>query len=248
MSLETPASVFAQGAGVRFAFDRHRRPVTPVVAAVRRSVRAQWGLHDVNLALGPGDSVALIGATGAGKTTLLRLLAGVLKPDAGQLQVQGRIASLLSVDAGLLTRLTGRENALLLGVLMGRRRRASLAQLDVVKEHSGLGARFDLPVSTYSQGMRARLGFAVAECSEPSVLLLDEVHEALDQEFRARLAKRALEIAARGGVVVAAGHDHPVLERFCHRAIWLRDGTIHSDAGYDQVVADYLQAVERATS
>ena len=236
------ARIRLRGAGVRFLFDRDRRVVTPALARLRRRGGEHWGLRGVDLDVGPGEALALIGPSGSGKTTLLRLLAGVLAPDEGTVEVGGRIASLLSTDAGLMPVLTGRENALLLGVLAGLERRASRAGLDEVRRESGLGDQFDDPVSSFSQGMRARLGFAVAEQVRPSVLLLDEVHEALDHEFRARVEERAHEILAAGGILVAAGHDHPMLERLCDRALLLDEGSIARDGGFATVRDAYVGA------
>ena len=103
-----------------------------------------------------------------------------------------------------------------------------------------MGEAFDRPVSTYSQGMLARLGFAVAECLQPQLLLLDEVHEALDHEFRALVEARAAQILAGGGIVVAAGHDHELLGRLCGRALWLEDGRVRDDGPFEDVVAAYV--------
>src|SRR5205085_7558861 len=113
-----------------------------------------------------------------------------------------------SVDAGLMPLLTGRENALLLGSLAGLSRAFVQGALEGVKERSELDGAFDRPVSTYSQGMRARLGFAVIELTAPDVLLLDEVHEAVDESFRQQVVAVAARVRDRGGIVVAAGHDH----------------------------------------
>lgn len=229
--------------GIRFYFDRHRRVVTPNASRLRRSCSTAWGLRHVTASLSAGEGVALIGPSGSGKTTLLRVLAGVYEPDEGSLLIRGRVASLLSIDAGLLTLLTGRENAMLLGVLGGLSRGESRRALESVKERSGLGDAFEYPVSAYSQGMRARLGFAVAEELEPRVLLLDEVHEALDEEFRGVVQERARALVDSGGVVVAAGHDHPLLKRFCGRAIYLRAGSIRAEGPFSDVQHVYLDDV-----
>jgi ABC-type polysaccharide/polyol phosphate transport system ATPase subunit len=229
--------------GIRFYFDRHRRVVTPNASRLRRRCTTAWGLRHVSSSLPAGEGIALIGPSGSGKTTLLRVLAGVYAPDEGYVRVRGRVASLLSIDAGLLSLLTGRENAMLLGVLGGLSRAGSRRALESVKERSGLGEAFEYPVSAYSQGMRARLGFAVAEELVPNVLLLDEVHEALDEEFRGVVQERARELVDSGGVVVAAGHDHPLLKRFCGRALYLRDGSIRAEGQFSDVQRVYLDDV-----
>ena len=197
-------------------------------------------VEDVSLKLLPGQFAGIIGPSGAGKTTLLRAVAGVYSPDAGTLEVSGRVGSLLSIEAGLVGRLTGRENGLLLGVLAGLSRREAKAALDEIKARSGLGESFERPVSSYSQGMRARLGFTVADRSDPEILLLDEVHEALDHEFRELVERRARELLERGGAIVAAGHDHPLLERLCTRAFLMRAGRIERDGPFAEVRRAYF--------
>ncbi|MBA3263099.1 MAG: ABC transporter ATP-binding protein [Thermoleophilaceae bacterium] len=233
-------SIRAEGVGVRFLFDRYQRAVTPALARLRRRGTETWGLREMAFAIGPGEGVALIGPSGSGKTTVLRLIAGVLSPDAGRLDVNGRVGSLLSTEAGLLGLLTGRENATLLGVLAGMSRAQSEAALDEVKHATHLADAFDRPVLSYSEGMKARLGFAVADHTGPDILVLDEVHEALDHEFRQIVAERAHLALSAGGVVVAAGHDHPLLATFCDRALWLADGHIAADGPFEEVRRAYL--------
>jgi ABC-type polysaccharide/polyol phosphate transport system ATPase subunit len=233
------AAVQTENAGVSFLFDRQNRVISPVLARLRRPGATVWGIRGIDVRIGPGEGIALIGRTGSGKTTFLRLLAQVLVPDEGRVDVRGRIGSLLSVQAGLLTPLTGRENSILLGVLAGLSRADVKERVPQIKERSGLAAAFERSVSSYSQGMRARLGFAVADSTDPEILLLDEVHEAVDEHYRGVLESRARSIRDRGGIVVAAGHDHHVLERMCDRAILFRDGRIEADGPFEQVRAVY---------
>jgi lipopolysaccharide transport system ATP-binding protein len=236
--------IVAENIGIQFFFNRYLRVVTPIEARLRGHSTTFWGLRDVSFEIRGGEGTALIGRSGSGKTTLLRVLAGVLAPDSGRLEVRGRVASLLSVDAGLLSLLTGRENALLLGAIAGLPRRTVLRRMDEIKARTGLDDAFEHPVLTYSQGMRARLGFAVAEEVDPQILLLDEVHEALDHEFRSFLSERAQAIVDGGGIVVAAGHDHPMLARLCTRAIWLEDGHVRAAGSFEDVQSQYVAAVE----
>ncbi len=234
--------VRAEELGVRFLFDRQRRGVTPTLARLRRRGAVTWGLRDVSFTIGPGESVALLGPSGSGKTTLLRVLAGVLAPDTGRLEVSGRIGSLLSIEAGLLSSLTGRENAALLAVLAGLSRSEARAALEGLKERSRLDEAFERPVASFSQGMRARLGVTVAEEIEPQILLLDEVHEALDHAFRAVIASRVRSILDEGGIVVAAGHDHPLLAELCARAMLLDDGRVLAAGPFEEVRRAYLES------
>jgi ABC-type polysaccharide/polyol phosphate transport system ATPase subunit len=239
--------IVAENIGVQFFFNRHLRVVTPGEARLRGRGVTTWGLRNVTFSIERGVGTALIGPSGSGKTTLLRVLAGVYAPDRGRIEIRGRVASLLSIDAGLLSLLTGRENALLLGVLGGLSRRAAVRALGDVKARSGLGDAFERPVLTYSQGMKARLGLAVAEEADPQILVLDEVHEALDHEFRHFLQERAHAILDAGGIVVAAGHDHPMLASLCSRALWLENGSVREHGVFEEVQPLYLEAVRSAS-
>ncbi len=214
--------------------------MSPTTARFRRNGGENWALTDVTFDIGPGEGVALLGASGSGKSTLLRLLAGVLEPDVGTLETDGRIGSLLSVQAGVMSLLTGRENTLMLGVLAGMTPRQARSEMAEVKRRSGLGEHYERLVASYSQGMRARLGLAVIERTEPRILLLDEVHEALDHEFRDHVASYAHDLLAEGGIVIATGHDHPMLERLCTRALLLEKGHLVADGPFLSVQHTYL--------
>lgn len=226
--------------GVRFEFDRLGRVVTPTLRHIRRVKAEAWGLRHLNLHVRPGEALAVVGRTGSGKTTMLRIIAGVMRPDEGVADIEGTIGSLLATGAGVGMLLTGRENTELLGVLAGLTLDETRARIDEVAEHSQLGEAFDRPVHTYSEGMRARLGFAVIQLTNPSILLLDEVFEALDHEFRAKVEDYGQGIRNRGGIVVAAGHDHTALERIAHRALLLEQGHIRSEGPFGEVISTYL--------
>lgn len=240
------ARISAVGVGLEFRFDRQRRPVSPRLSRLRRTGTRSWGLREVDLEIGPGEAVALLGRSGGGKTTLLRTLGGVYVPDVGTLTVEGQIGALLSVGAGVMGSLTGRENAQLLGVLAGLSLGAARSATPSVQVASGLGASFERPVSSYSQGMRARLGFATADEADPTILLLDEVHEALDHDYRSFVRERAREILDSGGIVIAAGHDHPLLEQLSTRALWLARGQIVADGPFADVCDEYLASSPEA--
>jgi ABC-type polysaccharide/polyol phosphate transport system ATPase subunit len=241
-ALAPVADVRVQDLGVRFDFDHLGRVITPGLGLLRRVRATTWGLREVDLRLESGDGAALVGPTGSGKTTLLRVLAGVVVPDEGRADVRGRVASLLATDAGLAPLLTGRENAELLGVLAGLSLRQTRDSMDLVAERSQLGSAFDRPVHTYSVGMRARLGLAVIRATSPQILLLDEVFEALDHRFRGIVEELARELRDRGGIVVAAGHDHPALARICPRAVWLEGGRVAADGPFADVISSYRSA------
>jgi ABC-type polysaccharide/polyol phosphate transport system ATPase subunit len=232
--------IVAENVGIHYLFDRQQRPVSPTTARLRRSGGETWALTDVTFQIGAGEGLALLGASGSGKSTLLRTIAGVLEPDTGALVTRGPVGSLLSVQAGVMALLTGRENTLLLGVLAGMTPRRARAEMEAVKRRSGLGEHYERIVASYSQGMRARLGLAVIERTDPAILLLDEIHEALDHEFRDHVETYAHDLLAAGGIVVATGHDHPMLERLCTRALLLERGHLVADGDFTEVQREYL--------
>lgn len=230
----------AEGVGIHYLFDRQQRTVSPTVAHIRRPGGDNWALADVSFEIGTGEAVALLGPSGSGKSTLLRTIAHVLEPDTGTMVTEGRLGSLLSIQAGVMAMLTGRENTMLLGVLSGMTPKQARAQMDEVKRRSGLDKHYERLVASYSQGMRARLGLSIMERTDPQILLLDEIHEALDHEFRDHLENYVNDLLAAGGIVVATGHDHPMLERFSTRALLLEKGRVVADGEFSEVQADYL--------
>ena len=224
-----PAHISAQGVGIEFLFDRQRRLVSPTLARVRarRTGTSSWGLRAIDLEIGPGEAVALVGRSGGGKTTLLRTIAGVFAPGRGD-DPRRRPHRRAALRRGGRDEPAHRPRECASPRRAGRALVAGRPTCDAEREAaSGLGDSFDRPVSSYSQGMRARLGFATADEANPTILLLDEVHEALDHEYRALVQERAREILAAGGIVVAAGHDHPLLEQLSSRALWLEQGQDH---------------------
>lgn len=232
--------ILAEEVGVQYLFDRQHRTISPMIARFRRTGGEKWALRGVSFEVGAGEGVALLGASGSGKSTLLRVIAGVLEPDAGRMETAGVVGPLLSVQAGVMAALTGRENTLLLGVLAGMTPDQARGEMGEVKSRSQLGEAYEQLVGSYSQGMRARLGLAVIERTEPAILLLDEVHEALDHEFRDHVEAYAHRLIAAGGIVVATGHDHPMLERFCTRALHLDTGHLVADGDFATVQRGYL--------
>jgi ABC-type polysaccharide/polyol phosphate transport system ATPase subunit len=233
------AQVHARDVGVRFDFDRRHRVVTRSLSKVRRVQATSWGLRGLDLDLEPGSGVALVGPTGSGKTTLLRVLAGVLTPDTGTIEARGAVGSLLSTGAGVGALLTGRENALLLAVLAGVSLSDARRALEPIAERAQLGDSFERPLHTYSEGMRARLHFAVIQTISAQLMLLDEVFEALDHEFRAQVEDYARSVRSRGGIVVAAGHDHAALARICPQALLLERGHARAFGEFDEIIRTY---------
>lgn len=181
-------------------------------------------LNGISFSLNEGDRLGIIGHNGAGKTTLLKVIAGIYEPDRGVVDVKGRISSMIDIGLGLDTSLTGRENIVTMGRLRGFPTKQILDLIPAITEFSELGSYIDLPVKTYSAGMRARLVFAVGTTLEPDVLLLDEWIGAGDAEFHSRAADRMNEILEQSRVLVLATHNISLIRRVCNKVLVLNAG------------------------
>jgi lipopolysaccharide transport system ATP-binding protein len=181
-------------------------------------------LSNVNLELKAGDRLGLVGHNGAGKTTLLRALSGAYEPDEGQVEVQGRISSLLDLGLGIDASATGFDNIRLRGRIAGLSAREIDARMDEIAEFSGLGPFLAMPVKTYSAGMRGRLAFAAATAVDADVLLMDEWIAVGDAEFQAMAHKRLLKLVERAGILVLATHDLDLLRLYCNKVMRLDGG------------------------
>jgi ABC-type polysaccharide/polyol phosphate transport system ATPase subunit len=198
-----------------------------------------WALRDASLRIEPGEAVGLVGRNGSGKTTLLKLVAGIIKPTSGGVEVGGRVGSLLELGAGFHPDFTGRENVYLNGSLLGLSRRVVREHLDEIVAFAGIGEFLDLPVRTYSSGMAMRLGFAVAAHLDVDVLLLDEVFAVGDEEFQRKCFGKIFEFKQRGGTIVFVSHDASAVERLCERTVLLRGGHVEFDGSTHDAILRY---------
>lgn len=205
-----------------------------------------WALDDINFDLAPGSSLGVVGRNGAGKSTLLRLLAGVTKPDQGQITIRGRVGALLSLGAGFDSTLTGRENILIEASALGLPRRRARSLLDEIVEFAELGAFIDAPVHTYSDGMRMRLGFAVATSLDADVLLLDEVLLVGDVSFRRKSVDHIRRFVDNGGALVFVSHEVWLIQAMCSNAIELEAGCVVSQGDAEAVISHYLGSLTQA--
>ncbi|MBS1714796.1 MAG: ABC transporter ATP-binding protein [Armatimonadetes bacterium] len=187
-----------------------------------------------------GQCVAVVGRNGAGKSTLLSLLARVYKPTSGTIEVKGRIAPLLELGAGFHQDLTGLENILFNGMILGLTRKQALERTPAIVEFAELGSHIDAPVRTYSSGMQARLGFSVAVHVDAEVLIVDEVLAVGDQAFQEKCYARIAEFQAGGGTVLFVSHDMDAVRRVAHRVVWLKGGQVVLDGPPEPVIAEYL--------
>jgi len=202
----------------RIAIGYRRRGLLPS----KRSTH--WALRDVSLTVRSGETVGVIGRNGAGKSTLLRVLAGIIDPDAGQIERAPGRTSLLALQVGFLGHLTGRENAMLSGMLLGLSRKQMLAKMGQVLDFAEIGDYLDEPVATYSSGMRARLGFSVAYHSAPDVLLIDEVLGVGDASFREKSSRAIRELIRSKKTVVVVSHQPSTIRELCDTAVWIEKG------------------------
>lgn len=198
-----------------------------------------WALEDVSFSLYAGETLGVIGRNGAGKTTMMRLMAGIIAPDRGSIQCSVDKVQLLSLQVGFMPQLTGRENAILSGILLGMRRRDIEAQLDEIIAFAEIPDFIDEPVSTYSAGMRARLGFAIAKQADPDILLVDEVLGVGDAVFREKSRQVMLDKMDAGETVVIVSHMEPVLRKHCKRVVWIENGRTRMEGPCDEVLDAY---------
>jgi lipopolysaccharide transport system ATP-binding protein len=201
-------------------------------------------LREVGVTIPQGASLGVIGSNGSGKTTFLRLIARVLKPTSGRVRVRGRVAPLLDLVGGFHPDLSGRDNIVLNGTLLGLRRQEVLARLDAIVDFAEIGAFIDAPLRTYSAGMVLRVGFAVATDIEPDVLVIDEVLGVGDEHFQRKCAARIDGLRARGATFVLVSHDLHSVERLCPRVLWLDRGRIRMIGPAADVIAAYLAESE----
>jgi homopolymeric O-antigen transport system ATP-binding protein len=232
------------------AYARHRHLTRGIKESllhlpdVIRRVRAEpfRALDDICLEVRKGEAVGIIGANGSGKSTMLALIAGVIEPEAGTIEVDGRVAPLLELGAGFHYELTGRENIVLNGVLMGLTRREVAERMEAIVAFSGLEAWLNEPIRTYSSGMVARLGFSVAVHLDPEILLVDEILAVGDAHFQAKCYDRLDEFRRQGVTIVIVTHALAEVQRLCERAVWLDGGKIAMQGEPEAVLEAYAKS------
>lgn len=237
-----PPPILLSGLGVQYdlRLSKKRKLRDTVLRDGRHSQSGKfWALRDVDLRVEAGESVAVIGPNGAGKSTLLQVLAGILEPTVGTVEVRGKIATLLQLGAGFDPELNARENTLLVGEFLGVPHKEMVRRLPAILEFAGLGEFSEAQVRTYSSGMRARLGFSVATSVEPDVLLLDEVLSTGDAEFIKKSRDRITELMKRARAIVFVTHDLDAAAAFCSRAIELDGGQVVANGPARRVIAAY---------
>lgn len=205
-----------------------------------------WAVRDLSLEIETGTTFGIIGENGSGKSTLLKCMARILTPDAGTIQINGKVSALLELGAGFSPELTGRDNVYLNGAILGLPRSVLDRKLDEIVAFSGLESFIDIPVKNYSSGMFVRLGFAVAINVDPDVLLVDEVLAVGDEEFQRRCEQKFADLRASGRTIVIVSHAMGTMRNICDQLAWLNQGRLRDVGEPGNVVDDYVEEVHAA--
>lgn len=198
-----------------------------------------WALDGVDFSLKRGSVLGIVGHNGAGKSTLVRVISGLLPPDRGRVETNGTVSSIFNTAAGFDPNLSGRDNVYLKCSYLDLSRKQTNARYDEIVDFAGLDGFMDMPVRTYSKGMRTRLGFSVATCIEPDILILDEVLGAGDRDFRARAEKRMAAMMDHAQAIVLVSHSMKTISRLCTDVLWLDHGKVKMSGPVDEVLAVY---------
>lgn len=204
-----------------------------------------WALKDVSFNVKKGDRMGVMGFNGAGKSTLLKVIARVLKPTMGSVNVKGVVAPLLELGAGFDPNYSGRENIFLYGATMGFSRKFIQNKYDEIVDFSELGDFIEAPLKSYSSGMRARLGFAIATSVKPDVLILDEVLSVGDAAFRAKSERRLQGMMGDGVTVLFVSHSTDKLQQICNKAIILTQGQLVAEGDSEEISRIYAEMINQ---
>ncbi len=207
---------------------------------------AFWALQDVSLEIPQGSMYALVGHHGSGKSTLLRCIAGIYRPTAGSVRVDGRISTLLELGAGFHPDLTGRENVYMNATILGMSKKQIDAAFDDIVGFAGVEEFIDSPVKIYSSGMYVRLGFSVAVHVDPEILIVDEVIAVGDAEFQRKCFDYLYDLRRRGVTIVVVTHSTGTVEAMCDGAAWLDHGVLQLTGTGPEVAAAYMEQVNAA--
>jgi ABC-type polysaccharide/polyol phosphate transport system ATPase subunit len=201
-----------------------------------------WALRQINLQIGHGERVGVVGGNGAGKSTLLRLLARIYPPTSGQVRIRGEVAPLIEMGAGFNLELSGLDNIVLNGAMLGMNRRQMLEKVDRIHEFTGLGEFAEMPLKYYSSGMFMRLAFAVATEVEPDILLIDESLGVGDAAFVDKAKARIRQLLDRSHAVILVSHDMKSLRELCTRGLWMQRGQLVADGPIGEIIDRYRES------
>lgn len=201
-----------------------------------------WALKDISFQIKKGEAVGIVGLNGSGKSTLLKIIAQVLKPTIGTVRVNGSIAPLIELGAGFDLNLTARENVFLNGAVLGYNRRQMRDQFESIIDFAELWDFVDVPIKNFSSGMVARLGFSIATCHTPDVLIVDEILGVGDFKFQEKCERRMNNIIDSGATIIFVSHSEKQVRDLCKRAIWLQKGHMIMDGEVNEVCDRYMES------
>jgi len=198
-----------------------------------------WALKNIKFELKRGEVIGVVGTNGCGKTTLLRLISGIYPPDVGEIQIQGRIGALIAVGAGFHPNMTGRENIFLNGSILGMSKEEISAKYSQIVDFADIGDFLEAPVSTYSSGMRIRLGFSIAIYCEPDILLIDEILSVGDIQFQNKSYRKILELKQKSSIIFVS-HNMRSVSVLCDKVIWMEKGVIKKIGQASEILEEYI--------
>jgi len=223
---------------------RHEKP-TLIESLFYRSRNEKYNaLEMINFSVFQGDRVGIIGKNGSGKTTLLKLLAGITKQKSGSLYVKGKVVSLISLEAGFHPDLSGEENIVLQGLVIGMSLKEIKQKKKAIIKFAEIGKFIDAPIYTYSSGMKLRLGFSIAIFANPEILLLDENFAVGDQKFREKIYDKFEELKKKKVTIIMVSHWLEELQKSCNKFLWLDKGKMIAYGG-ESVVKKYKKSFEK---
>ncbi len=239
------SAVVVDGVSKRFRlFHEHNQSLKATVMRGRRARYEEfWALTDVSLEIPEGSTFGLIGPNGSGKSTLLKCLARILRPDHGEITVNGRVSALLELGSGFHPELSGRENVFLNGSILGLNRKEISRRFDEIVEFAGIEKFIDMPVKSYSSGMYVRLGFSVAINIAPDILIVDEVLSVGDAVFQKKCIGKFHEMREQGRTVILVSHSLATVRSLCDQAALLQEGQVVTTGPTNEVVDAYLQTL-----
>ena len=227
--------------GITLHFPKQRNIFGILADFFKKKERKFTALSSIDLEVQQGEVIGIIGRNGSGKSTLLRVISGIYPPDEGTVHAAGDISLLAGLGTGFSAHQTGRENALLYGSILGHSEEEMLAKLDEIIEFSELGSFIDEPLRTYSAGMKARLGLAVASAIKPNILLIDEVLGVGDPNFREKSKKKILDMVKGASTVVIVSHSFGMMTDICDRVILLDKGKVMHDGSPQESIKKYYE-------
>lgn len=202
-----------------------------------------WVLRDVSLEVRKGECIGIVGRNGSGKTTLLQMICGITLPTFGEITTRGRIAPVLALGSGFDQDLTGRENVLVGGAVLGLSRAKIIREMESIRQFSGIGEFFDRPVKFYSSGMYARLAFSICAHIDADILIVDEALSVGDEAFQAKCIKFIADFRDRGTVIFVS-HSMPQVMKLCDRVIWIDNGHVREVGDAKTITENYQAALK----